>query len=81
MAHTTILRWVQHYTPELEKRWSRFARRRVRGEWACLYRAVDKAGKDRRFRSEQETRRERGEAFLRKVMKGQRLPTKIILDA
>ena len=25
MAHT-ILRWVQHYTPEFEKRWKRFAR-------------------------------------------------------
>ena len=21
MAHTTIMRWVQHYTPEFEKRW------------------------------------------------------------
>jgi transposase-like protein len=21
LAHTTILRWVQHYTPEFEKRW------------------------------------------------------------
>jgi hypothetical protein len=26
MAHTTILRWVQRYTPEFEKRWKRFAR-------------------------------------------------------
>src|SRR3982750_2491643 len=26
MAHTTILRWVQHYTPEFEKRWQRYAR-------------------------------------------------------
>jgi hypothetical protein len=26
LAHTTILRWVQHYTPEFEKRWNRFAR-------------------------------------------------------
>ena len=26
MAHTTIMRWVQHYTPEFEKRWKRFAR-------------------------------------------------------
>ena len=23
MAHTTILRWVEHYTPEFEKRWKR----------------------------------------------------------
>ncbi|MBM3796035.1 MAG: IS6 family transposase, partial [Acidobacteria bacterium] len=26
MAHTTILRWVQHYMPEFEKRWKRYAR-------------------------------------------------------
>jgi transposase-like protein len=25
MAHTTIMRWVQRYTPEFEKRWRRFA--------------------------------------------------------
>jgi transposase-like protein len=53
LAHTTILRWVQHYTPEFEKRWNRFARTvgaswrmdetyiRVKGEWMYLYRAVD----------------------------------------
>ena len=26
LAHTTILRWVQHYLPEFEKRWNRYAR-------------------------------------------------------
>jgi transposase-like protein len=26
LAHTTILRWVQHYAPEFEKRWKRYAR-------------------------------------------------------
>src|ERR1700682_4967832 len=25
LTHTTIMRWVQHYTPELEKRWHRHA--------------------------------------------------------
>ena len=25
LAHTTILRWVQRYTPEFVKRWNRFA--------------------------------------------------------
>src|SRR5258708_14907643 len=25
MAHTTIMRWVQQYAPEFEKRWRRFA--------------------------------------------------------
>ena len=56
MAHTTILRWVQQYAPEFEKRWKRYARPvggswrmdetyvKVRGEWVYLYRAVDKPG-------------------------------------
>ena len=27
VAHTTIMRWVQRFVPEFEKRWKRFARR------------------------------------------------------
>ena len=54
LAHTTILRWVQHYLPEFEKRWKRYAGPvggswrmdetyiKVRGHWVYLYRAVDK---------------------------------------
>jgi transposase-like protein len=26
LAHTTILRWVQRYLPEFEKKWNRYAR-------------------------------------------------------
>jgi transposase-like protein len=45
MAHTTIMRWVQRYAPEFEKRWRRFARAvgrswrvdetyvKIRGKW------------------------------------------------
>jgi hypothetical protein len=67
LAHTTILRRVQHYTPEFGKRWNRYARPvggswrcdetyvKVRGEWVCLYRAVDKTGKNGGFLSEPET--------------------------
>lgn len=25
LAHTTILRWLQRYVPEFEKRWRRYA--------------------------------------------------------
>jgi transposase-like protein len=32
LAHTTILRWVQHYIAEFHKRWHRFARA-VGGSW------------------------------------------------
>jgi hypothetical protein len=27
LAHTTILRWVQHYTPEFQKRWNQACHR------------------------------------------------------
>ena len=56
LSHTTILRWVQHYVPEFEKRWLRYAQPvgtswrmdetyiKIKGRWAYLYRAVDKQG-------------------------------------
>jgi transposase-like protein len=57
ISHSTILRWVQRYVPEFEKRWDRYARPvhsswrmdetavSVRGGVHYLYRAVDKHGK------------------------------------
>jgi transposase-like protein len=93
LAHTTILRWVQHYTPEFEKRWNRYARPvggswridetyvRVKGEWMYLYRAVDKAGKTVDFQLSRKRDVNAAKAFLRKAMQGQRVPTKITLDA
>ena len=56
VSHTTILRWVQRFVPEFEKRWKRYARPvgtswrvdetyiKVRGRWTHLYRAVDTQG-------------------------------------
>ena len=57
LVHTTILRWVQRYVPEFQKRWSGYSRSvggswrcdetyiKVKGRWTYLYRAVDKQGR------------------------------------
>ena len=93
LAHTTILRWVQHYTLEFEKRWKRYARPvggswrmdetyiKVRGAWVYLYRAVDKAGKTVDFYLSRRRDVNGAKVFLRKAMKGQRVPSKVTLDA
>ena len=93
LAHTTILRWVQHYTPEFEKHGSDTPGLsggswrcdetyiKVRGEWIYLYRAVDKAGKTVDFYLSRKRNVNLAKAFLRKAMKGQGIPAKITLDA
>jgi transposase-like protein len=93
LAHTTILRWVQHYTPEFQKRWNCFARSvggswrmdetyvGVKGRWTYLYRAVDKRGQSVDFYLSPKRDVNAAKTFLRKAMKNQRVPTKITLDA
>ena len=93
LAHTTILRWVQHYTPEFQKRWNRFARTvgaswrmdetyvRIKRQWMYLYWAVDKAGHTVDFYLSRKRDVNAAKAFLRKAMKEQPTPAKITLDA
>jgi putative transposase len=52
LAHTTLMRWVQHYVPKFAKHWQRYARPverswridetyiKIRGKWGYLYRGV-----------------------------------------
>jgi transposase-like protein len=93
MAHTTIMRWVQRYAPEFEKRWRRFARAvgrswrvdetyvKIRGKWCYLYRAVDRAGRTVDFRLSIKRDVAAAKAFFRKAIKGQqRAPRIITLD-
>ena len=93
LAHTTILRWVQHYTPEFQKPWKRFARTvggswrmdetyvGVKGQWTYLYRAVDKRGQTVDFYRSRKRDVNAAQVFLREARKKQRVPTKITLDA
>jgi transposase-like protein len=92
LAHTTILRWLQSYVPEFEKRWSRFARPvgasrridetyiRVRGEWNYLYRAVDKQGSTVDFLLSEHRDMAAAKRFFKKAIESQGAPEKITLD-
>jgi transposase-like protein len=94
LTHTTILRWVQRFAPEFEKRWNRFARRagrswrvdetyiKLRGRWVYLYRAVDRDGQTVDFRLSEQRDVRAAKAFFRKALKTQgRAPVSITLDS
>lgn len=63
LAHTTIMRWVQQYGPELDKRIRRHFKPtndswrvdemyvKVQGQWIYLYSAVDSEGNTIDFHS------------------------------
>jgi transposase-like protein len=93
LAHTTIMRWVQRYVPEFEKRWARYARKagrswrvdetylKVRGRWVYLYRAVDKEGNTVDFRLSPKRDVAAAKAFFRKALRTHgRAPISITLD-
>ena len=92
LSHSTILRWVQRYVPEFEKRWGRYARRMhsswrmdetavpVRGGAHYLYRAVDKYGKTVDSLLCVDRSESAARAFLSKALKTHRLPRKVNLD-
>src|SRR5215470_19698863 len=93
VAHTTILRWVQRYVPEFEKRWNRYARPvsgswrcdetyiKVRGRWTYLYRAVDKYGQTVDFLLSQRRDVAAAKRFFSKAIRHNGTPRVITLDA
>ena len=93
VAPTTIMRRVPRYAPEFEKRWARFARAvgqswqvdetyvKIRGEWRCLCRAVDRAGGTVDFKLSAKRNVAAAKAFFRKAIKSQpRAPLTIALE-
>jgi transposase-like protein len=93
LAHTTIMRWVQRFVPEFEKRWNRFALKagrswrvdetyvKIRGKWTYLYRAVDREGQTVDFRLSANRDVKAAKAFFRKALETQgRPPASITLD-
>jgi transposase-like protein len=92
LAHMTVLRWVQRFMPEFERRWMRFARRvgrswrvdetyiRVRGQWRYLYRAGDKRGQTVDFRLSEHRDIEAAKAFFGKALLTSGAPMRVTLD-
>ena len=93
LTHTTILRWVQRYVPEFEKRWSQYARSvgdswrcdetyiKVKGRWTYLYRAVDKQGRTVDFLLSERRDVAAAKRFFRKATENHASPRVITLDA
>jgi transposase-like protein len=92
VAHTTILRWVQRYVPEFEQRWQRYARPvgpswrvdetyiKVKGKWAYLYRAVDKAGQTIDFFLSERRDITAAKGFFQQAIEKRGVPEKVTLD-
>ena len=93
LAHTTIMRWIQRYVPEFEKRWNRFACKaggswrvdetyvKIKGCWTYLYRAVDSNGQTVDFLLRAKRDVAAAKAFFRRAFESQRsLPRAITLD-
>jgi transposase-like protein len=90
LVHTTIMRWVQSFVPEFERRWSRFARQsgdswrvdetyiKIRGVWVYLCRAVDREGKTVDFRLSPRRNVMAAKLFFRKALKTQGRPPRVI---
>jgi len=92
VAHTTIMRWVQRYIPEFEKRWHRYARPvgaswridetyiKIKGKWVYLYRGVDKEGQTIDFFLSEHRDMAAAKQFLQQASEKRGYPQKITLD-
>ncbi|MCM3654133.1 IS6 family transposase [Metabacillus litoralis] len=80
IAHTTIMRWVHQYGPELDKRVRRYLKTtndswrvdetyvKVKGQWMYLYRAVDSEGNTIDFYLSKTRNKQAAKRFLKKAL-------------
>ena len=92
LTHATILRWVERYVPEFEKRWSRYARSvgdswradetylKIKGQWVYLYRAVDQEGRTVDFLLSKRRDLAAAKRFFSRATKQHGVPRVITLD-
>ncbi|KAB2764276.1 IS6 family transposase [Brucella anthropi] len=80
MDHSTVLRWVQHFSPLLLERFNRKKRQvtrkwnldetyvKVKGEWLYLYRAIDSNGNTVEFLFSRNRDLKAAKRFIRKAL-------------
>ena len=91
--HSTINRWVVHYSPQLEGTFRKRHKRpvgiswrmdetyiKVKGQWLYLYRAVDKEGQTVDFMLSEKRDEPTARAFFQKAIGSSGLPDKITMD-
>ena len=92
--HTTIMRWVHQYSPEIEKKVLRHLRPtndswrvdetyvKVKGEWKYLYRAVDSDGDTIDFMLSSKRDRKAAKRFFKKALSSNhnQIPRVITVD-
>ena len=78
--HTTIMRWVHQYSPEIEKKVRKYLKPtndswrmdetyiRVKGKWKYLYRAVDSNGNTIDFMLSAKRNKKAAKRFLKKAL-------------
>ncbi|WP_018393083.1 IS6 family transposase [Bacillus sp. 37MA] len=81
MAHTTIMRWVHQYGPELDERVRRHLKQtndswrvdetsiKVKGQWMYLYRAVDSKGNTIDFYLSKTRDKQAAKCFFKKALR------------
>jgi transposase-like protein len=81
IAHTTIMRWVHQYGPELDERIRRYLKTtndswrvdetyvKVKGQWMYLYRAVDSEGNTIDFYLSKTRNTEAAKHFFKKALR------------
>jgi putative transposase len=91
--HTSIYRWVQKFTPQLEATFRQSKMRpvgkswrmdetyiKIKGQWRYLYRAVDKAGQTVDFLLTAHRDKQAALRFFRKAVRQHGLPDKVTID-
>ena len=91
--HSTINRWVIHYSPQLEDTFRRRHKRptgiswrmdetyiKVRGQWTYLYRAIDSVGDTVEFFFSENRDLPAAKRFLRKALERHGRPDRIVID-